>query len=108
MMNFEALDRTHEPITDEFEQLEFLPEQPAAPGDDDGGEIIFTPEDEATFEPPVSFSPAPSDETDLTFEPAPLLDLGEALPFELLGSSLFDDDDLDPLDSGDFDDDLEF
>lgn len=114
-MNFEPIDRTDEPggsATDEFEKLEFLPEQPAddAPMSDDTAEIIFTPETDSTSEPPVSFSPAPDAGDDLSFEPEPAPDLGASLPFELLGSSLFDDADLDDLDplGDDFDDDLEF
>lgn len=116
MMNFESIDRTNEPgasATEEFEKLEFLPEQPAddAPLPDDTAEIIFTPEADAEIEPPVSFNPADDDGNDLSFEPEPAPDLAASLPFELLGSSLFDDgdlDDFDPLDGDDFDDDLEF
>jgi hypothetical protein len=118
MMNFESIDRTNEPGAasgpDEFEKLEFLPEESAvsSPVMDDTAQIIFAPEEVGVDEPPVSFSPDTDDDNGFTFDPAPESDLGAPLPFELFGSSLFDDpeldDDLDPLVHDDFDDDLEF
>ncbi len=97
-MNFESLDHTNEPGApsepDEFEKLEFLPEDSSEPDpiQDDTAEIIFTPEEDiGTVEPPVSFSPDVDDDSDFTFDPTLAPDLGASLPFELLGSSLFDD-----------------
>ena len=118
-MNLESNDRNHEHTTDEFEKLEFLPEQPAEQrrDPDDTAEIVFAPEltdaeDTETQEPPVSFSPAGKDGDALSFDPTPLPDPGDSVPFELLGSSLFDDaefdEDLDPLGPDELDDDLEF
>lgn len=119
-MNFESLDHTNGPgptsEPDEFEKLEFLPEDSSEPDpiQDDTAEIIFTPEEDiGAAEPPVSFSPDVDDDSDFTFDPTPAPDLGASLPFELLGSSLFDDpdldDDFDPITHDQFEDeDLEF
>ncbi len=118
-MNFESIDRINdlgEPSgPEEFEKLEFLPEESADSNHaiDDTDQIFFTPEDAGVDEPPISFSPDIDDDHGFNFAPAPEPDLGAPLPFELFGSSLFDDpdldldDDLDPLAHDDFDD-LEF
>lgn len=107
-MNVDAIDRTNEPTTDEFEKLEFLPEEPVqtAPESSDTAEIDFTPETELADEPPVSFSPVADVEPDIQdgFDDgsAADLDFGASTPFELFGTSLVDDadldDDIDPLD----------
>lgn len=116
MMN--PIDRTNAPgpesAPDEFEKLEFLPEEPAPAdyGPDDTGQIDFTPEIDPGGEPPVSFSPAadPSGGSDNPFaDPADSdPDFGAGTPFELFGTSLFNDtdldDDIDDLET----DDLEF
>lgn len=118
-MNFDPIDRTNESAPssghDEFERLEFLPEQATdeAPEPDATSDIDFAPERETTDEPPVSFSPdAGDDPTDLSFDSTPTPDLAASTPFELFGTSLFDDigldDDLDGFDADDLDDDLEF
>lgn len=114
-MNFESIDRTNETgtpsETDEFEKLEFLPEQPAVERSaaDDTSAIDFTPENDGVDEPPVSFSPdIAGDDVNAGFDPVPDPDLSASTPFELFGTSLFDDDDLDGFDTGDPDDDLEF
>ena len=118
-MEFGSIDRPNEPDTDEFEKLEFLPEEPveSSPGFDDTSEIIFTPEHEPTPEPPVSFdlgddagSPAGFDIDDSATSPT--LDVDGGMPFELFGTSLFGDpeldEDLEILDHDELDDDLEF
>lgn len=116
-MNYEPIDRTNEPATDEFEKLEFLPEEPArsAPETSDTSEITFTPESETTGEPPVSFSPAAGSEA-LPEDPPEALatsafDIDAGTPFELFGTSLVDESefegDVDSLDA-DYLDDLEF
>ncbi len=115
-MTFDPLDRTNEstlePATDEFEKLEFLPEQPASADQppDDTSSIDFTPDAPVVEEPPVSFSPVAGDELDTNFDTLETPDLAASTPFELFGTSLFDadlDEDLDDLGTDD-DFDLEF
>ena len=114
-MNFEPIDQNNEPITDEFEKLEFLPEATDSPDAeiDDTAEIVFTPDETSSVEPPVSFSGAtvePTPEIEAV-EPAPP-NLEAPLPFELVGTSLFDggelDDEVSEIELLDIDDDLEF
>ena len=113
-MNFEPIDQNNEPITDEFEKLEFLPEATDSSDAeiDDTAEIVFTPDDTGSAEPPVSFSGAtvePTPEIEAV-DPAPP-NLEAPVPFELVGTSLFDggepDDEIDEIEPVDFDD-LEF
>ena len=117
MMNHESIDRIREPASDEFEKLEFLPEEPAGATSEtnDSPEIFFTPESETTGEPPVSFSPADGPETpdqgifDALGSLQPGVDAGT--PFELFGTSLFGESELeDDIDALDLEllDDLEF
>ncbi len=116
-MPFENIDNSRDPHTDEFEKLEFLPEEPASEksdSDDDTAEIVFDPDLERFPEPPVSFdldsTPEPVAEPEVNFFGAPAgdLDLEAETPFELFGTSLFGERGLEADEFEDLDDDLEF
>jgi hypothetical protein len=121
-MPFENIDNLREPRTDEFEKLEFLPEQlvshsfHAKDASDDTAQIVFDPGLAGSAEPPVSFdiedAPEPPDEPEIGFlsPQSDDLDLEASTPFELFGTSLFGDSELDTdeFDTFDEEDDLEF
>jgi hypothetical protein len=115
-----------DPETAEFEKLEFLPEQPDPVGpaiESDTARLAFAPEPTLPDEPPISFSPPAQaaggeDRSDRLADepfgqPGADLDLAAETPFELFGTSVFenldaDEDEFPALDLDEPDDDLEF
>jgi hypothetical protein len=109
-----------DPETGEFEKLEFLPEQPDTAGPDTT-RLTFVPEPAQAEEPPISFIPTGASgnvhelgqaDSDPFARPTDDLGIEVETPFELFGTSLFDDhdadDELPAFDLGEPDDDLEF
>ncbi len=119
-MFIERRDHVDDRQVEEFEKLEFLPEEPINDENDPeiSSEIVFDPDSQPSEEPPVSYFSnvelEPVEEGELEFSNPPSIDFepDTNTPFELVGTSLFEadsvDDEFSPYDFDDLDEDLEF